>query len=564
MFSNKKNVNILTSLLSSHGIRRAVVCPGSRNAPVVNDLNECGNIKCYPVTDERSAGFYALGMALADDNPVVVCVTSGTALLNLAPAVAEASYRHCGLVVVSADRPEERIGQLDGQTIPQVGALGCFVSKCVTLPEPVTDYECHYCNRLVNEVLTAVRSAGRMSVHINVPVSEPLFDFSQVSLPVERVVDLINPVIDTKAFNRNVSSRLAAAKRPMIVAGQLSGIAFERDRRLNALSSYVALLSEPLSVNGAQPFDMLLSKVAEDKRFMPDFILYLGDTTVSKKLKTFLRNMENVEIWAVSADGSLHDTFNRLTGVVYGNALSAVDILYDTFVHGANSGEKAGTTTFNGREFAALWNNAGTLLKDRIDYYEPEYSQTAVVKEFERSLENMEYAFHVHYANSTAIRLANIYSWHYVWCNRGINGIEGSLSTAAGHSLATDDTVFCVIGDLSFFYDQNALWNTNLKGNLRIIMLNNGCGGIFYRLKGLKDSKACDRLIAAAHNTTAQGICTQCDVGYLSARNDDELHIGLAALMTSETSRPMLLEVFTEKSKDEKVIKGLMEYCLNY
>jgi 2-succinyl-5-enolpyruvyl-6-hydroxy-3-cyclohexene-1-carboxylate synthase len=90
MFSNKENVNILTALLQAHGVRHAVVCPGSRNAPIVHNLNECSCIKCYPVTDERSAGFYALGMMQALHAPVVVCVTSGTALLNLAPAVAEA------------------------------------------------------------------------------------------------------------------------------------------------------------------------------------------------------------------------------------------------------------------------------------------------------------------------------------------------------------------------------------------------------------------------------------------------------------------------------------------
>ena len=122
MFSNKVNVNILASLLVAHGVRRVVVCPGSRNAPIVNDLNECSEITCYPVTDERSAGFYALGLSLADNAPVAVCVTSGTALLNLAPAVAEASYRHHGLIVISADRPPAWIDQLDGQTIQQPGA----------------------------------------------------------------------------------------------------------------------------------------------------------------------------------------------------------------------------------------------------------------------------------------------------------------------------------------------------------------------------------------------------------------------------------------------------------
>lgn len=147
MFSDKKNINILTSLLVAHGVKRVVVCPGSRNAPIVHNFNECADIICYPVTDERSAGFYALGMALADNSPVAVCVTSGTALLNVVPAVAEASYRHRGIIVISADRPLEWIDQLDGQTLPQSGAFGKYVSKCVSLSEPNNEQEHWYCNR---------------------------------------------------------------------------------------------------------------------------------------------------------------------------------------------------------------------------------------------------------------------------------------------------------------------------------------------------------------------------------------------------------------------------------
>ena len=187
MFSNKNNVNILTALLVQHGVRHAVVCPGSRNSPLAHNLNECPDITCYPVTDERSAGFYALGMSQALGKPVAVCVTSGTALLNLAPAVAEAYYQHVPLVVISADRPPQWIDQLDGQTLPQPDALGRFVAKAVSLPEPRDEEEHWYCNRLVNEALI-VRHAP---VHINVPITEPFFDFTTASLPLERRIELL-------------------------------------------------------------------------------------------------------------------------------------------------------------------------------------------------------------------------------------------------------------------------------------------------------------------------------------------------------------------------------------
>jgi 2-succinyl-5-enolpyruvyl-6-hydroxy-3-cyclohexene-1-carboxylate synthase len=161
----------------------------------------------------------------------------------------------------------------------------------------------------------------------------------------------------------------------------------------------------------------------------------------------------------------------------------------------------------------------------------------------------------VHYANSTAIRLANIYARHPVWCNRGVNGIEGSLSTAAGFSVVSEERVFCVIGDLSFFYDQNALWNQNLRGNLRILLLNNGKGGIFNMLPGLEQSPARDKYVAAAHHTSAEGICMQNGVIYLKASDMAEMEQGIDTLLHKESDRPVLLEVFTDPAGDEQVFR---------
>ena len=254
MYSNKDNVNILTALLVAHGIKHAVVCPGSRNAPIVHNLNECPDIQCYPVTDERSAGFYALGMSQAIKAPVAVCVTSGTALLNLAPAVAEAYYQHIPLVVISADRPPQWINQLDGQTLPQPDALGCFVRKAVTLPEGSKNEQHWYCNRLVNEALM-IKNAP---VHINVPISEPLFDFSVPSLPAERKIDWLPADISASTLS-HVTCMFLQAKRPMLISGQ----------PMNPL------------------MDEAVSLVADDESYVPDFVLYIGGSIVSKRLKHF-------------------------------------------------------------------------------------------------------------------------------------------------------------------------------------------------------------------------------------------------------------------------------------
>ena len=147
------------------------------------------------------------------------------------------------------------------------------------------------------------------------------------------------------------------------------------------------------------------------------------------------------------------------------------------------------------------------------------------------------------YANSLSVRLAARYSNRRVFCNRGLNGIDGSLSTAVGASLVTSDKVFCVIGDLSFFYDQNALWNSKLSGNLRILLLNNGGGRIFERLPGLEASAARDSLVMAKHSITAEGACMEYDITHIAVKVPDELGGAIKRLATEQSERPILVEV---------------------
>jgi 2-succinyl-5-enolpyruvyl-6-hydroxy-3-cyclohexene-1-carboxylate synthase len=161
----------------------------------------------------------------------------------------------------------------------------------------------------------------------------------------------------------------------------------------------------------------------------------------------------------------------------------------------------------------------------------------------------------VHYGNSSSIRLASFYARHFVYCNRGVNGIEGTLSTAAGSSVVTEQKVFCALGDLSFFYDQNAFWNMNLKGNLRVLLLNNQRGTIFNMLKGLEQSESRDKFVAGAHTATAEGICMQNNVQYLKATNTEELEQGLDTLINAESNRPILLEVLTDAESDVRIVQ---------
>lgn len=588
MFSNKENINILTSLLLEYGVSDAVVCPGSRNAPIVHNLSQCQSIRCHPVTDERSAGFYALGIAQATQRPTVVCVTSGTALLNLAPAVAEAYYQHVPLVVVSADRPVQWIDQLDGQTLPQPDALGRFVRKAVSLPEPHVasvgsgdgleasgkgalsdgdkrlEEERWMCRRLVNEALHAATCRQPASVHINVPITEPLFAFDVAELPVAKRFRLMEKVSFLNQ-QRQLFERFFSADRPMIVIGQMAyGII--SPETIRSLSQHYVVMAEPLSNLHYQTihFDEAVRVVEsldqnESLQYVPDYIIYIGDTLVSKPTRRWLRSTKATSCVITPDALDIHDPITTLEDIVE-CPLEDVDLLLSSFCDIYDNPEDfeddedvmAHEDSRNG--FHACWQQLLDRCAERAEAYEPGFSQMATVKYFEEQLADLDTDICVHYANSSAVRLACIYAQHYVWCNRGVNGIEGSLSTAAGFSLATDALTVCVIGDLSFFYDQNALWNSNIGGNLRIVLLNNSGGGIFRQLKGLDKSPVATSFVAAQHETTAQGICTQNDIGYISAKDMGEMQIGIVTLLTRETNRPMLLEVFTDVDEDMKAM----------
>lgn len=562
-YSDKENVNILTALLVAHGVKHAVVCPGSRNAPIVHNLNECPNITCHPVTDERSAGFYALGMAQILRHPVAVCVTSGTALLNLLPAAAEAYYQHVPLVVISADRPAMWIDQQDGQTLPQLDALGRFVSKAVSLPEPSTDDERWYCNRLVNEALLCCQRHGGSPVHLNVPISEPLFTFNVSALPTERVIRQVAATTDV-GHCQPLLADVQSAKHPMIVVGQLSNKEARRMAlQLCELSTDVVVVYEclgmachedascyPDSPTERLPplhIDKVLARMQQVEQYQPDVVVYLGGTLVSKRLKAFLRQSPAAKTWIVNERGAIYDTFQNLTGVIEGAPPDVLEVIL-RYVRGEK--EKQRLPFASG--FRSRWTTLIQQVQVQNERFHPPYSSLQAVKRFFEAASNKG-RYILHAANSMSVRLVNHFASDYVFCNRGVNGIDGSLSTAAGCSLVTTQNVYCVIGDLSFFYDQNALWHS-LGGNFRVLLLNNGGGGIFQSLPGLKESAAQRSFISGQHHTSAWGICQQNNVAYLLAHDEEELENNMNRFVNDNFDRPVVFEVFTSQEQDEQAM----------
>ena len=597
MFSNIENVNILTSVLESHGCRRVVVCPGSRNAPIVHNFNEIAGITCYPVTDERSAGFYAIGLALGDISsshvsPIAVCVTSGSALLNLHPAVAEAYYQKLPIIFISADRPAEWIGQQDGQTLPQANVFGSLVNRSVNLPVINSDDQRWFCEREVNEAVIDCVHRKIGPVHINIQIQEPLYEFTQENLPKARLIEYARPTDRFSGIESYDVRDFLEAKRPMIVIGQdypdsqLYGIKDLANWAVTLCEpTGLALYSEPASRKFSDKLlmtnfeEVLVVLEREEAKaalgqepawnvnaFKPDFILYVGGCIVSKRLKKFLRSCKEAKVWRVSRDGDAVDTFMHLNRIFEMEPNALAFRLMD--FHQEHEEDV--------RQYRELWEKALLQAKRHAFRYEPPFSSMAAVKylqqEFLASSLDDNRDSRLFYGNSMAIRLACIYARQYVHCLRGVNGIEGTLSAAAGLSRFLSEQnrvgknevkVFCVLGDLSFFYDQNALWNQNLNGSLRIIVLNNSGGAIFGKFQGLKESSARERLVMAEHHTSAFHACQANKVIYLSANNMKTLKAGIDQLLHQESERPMLLEVFTDIDTDNQALKAYHNFQIS-
>ena len=558
MYSDKENINILTSLLVSYGVRHIVVCPGSRNAPLVHNFDVSPDITTHAVTDERSAAFFALGLRLRLRQPIAVCVTSGSALLNTMPGAAEATYQHEGIIIISADRPQAWIGQLDGQTMPQHGALGTFASPSVSLPEPHNDTERWLCRRLICEAMIANTCPPFPSVHINVPVSEPLFGFSTPCLPEIPPVGIAN--LDDQNGRETLRRILKGKRRLMVISGQTyddtaAGLMMDK-------ASGCVFVAEWLSPYGrVRHIDEILRTTCAEEldNMRPDCIVYIGGHTVSKRLRHYMRSLDSRTMFiTVSDDGMLHDVSQHTTLVVKATAGDFMRMI----CNGAICPDAD-------MDFVRRWHDMDNMAARRISASCPPYSQMLAIRRLEENIDNSKDI--VCYANSLSVRAGMMYASAYRYCNRGLNGIEGTLSMAAGMAAGAKEegvtagnmtaaqNVYCVIGDLSFFYDSNALWIQELAGNMRIMLINNQRGAIFGMLPGLDRSPAHKPLIAAGHNATAEGICSQYGMEYYRATDTPSLEEGIRLLTSGVHDRPVVLEVLTDADTDADAYSKALE-----
>lgn len=558
MFSTKKNVLQTVALLKAYGIAHIVLSPGSRNAPLIQTFSQDPFFHCHTIVDERNAGFYALGLIQALGQTVAICCTSGSALQNYAPAVSEAFYQQLPLVIVSADRAPAWIGQMDGQTLPQANIFGTLVKKSVNLPEVKDEIDDWHCNRLINEALMACTAQTPGPVHINVPLSEPLFDYSCAQLPdVRRIQAITN---DNSALSQKDLQTLQAiwaqSSRPLIIVGQ----SFYTPELVTLLEQLVqkteaVVLCEHLSncpsTQFISNFDALLQSIetqgdnakSMSDQLTPDLVITLGGHIVSKRIKKFIRSNPPKNHWHISASGQIVDLFQSLTYAIKANSLSFLEQLFSA------------SSPIKERPFYDVWQNASKRIPTPAsDKY---FSDTWAIGEF---LNQLSAPCALQVANSSVLRTIQLFKLPagvQVYGNRGVNGIEGSLPCAVGFAAVHQGLVYLLIGDLSFFYGLNALWNISHIQNLRILLINNGGGSIFHQLPGLNTSASVDQYVAAQHQTTGAQWAQAAGFECLTANHQAEFSKHLQSFVSSSIKHNLLFEICTQKDNN---LHALQQY----
>jgi 2-succinyl-5-enolpyruvyl-6-hydroxy-3-cyclohexene-1-carboxylate synthase len=560
MISVKKQTGQLASLLHSKGVHDVVISPGSRSGPLVHTLAGCGKFNCRSIVDERSAGYFAIGLAQVVKKPVTLVCSSGTASLNFAPAVAEAFYLGIPLIVLTADRPGYWIGQGENQTISQGNIYKDFCKKEITLPMGESEKDLWHAARIINEALNEAVSGIPGPVHLNIPLEEPLHELTDEDLPTVKNIEVTSlkrtlPEEELqklmKVFNHT--------DHIMILAGQQNSNP-ELENVLGSLSEKTGavVLKEHLSNLNHPQFctgiDILLTSLLSEnqEKFAPQLMITFGGTFVSKPLKQFLRKFRPKEHWHLSLAPQYYDTYQSLTRIIEADALSFFKQLL----------EKADSKS---NDYNSRWKNKETQVTQLRNEFISKVS-FCDLSVFQRIQEKVPSDSVVHLGNSSPVRYALICdaAKDVVYMgNRGTSGIDGSLSTAAGFASASDKLNTIILGDLSFFYDSNALWNKYIGANLRIIVIHNGGGNIFSMIKGPGESPSFREFFFTENKTSAAGIAHTFGLDYYKAENDQELEAGLKILYSKNQQKAAILEIFTDAELNANQFRELFKWVKN-
>jgi len=553
-FSKNILAQSIIDLCFKKNIKNIVISPGSRNAPLTLGFNHNSFFKTYNIVDERSAAFFALGIAQQINFPVVLVCTSGSALLNYYPAISEAYYSNIPLVILSADRPGRLLNIGDGQTINQKNVF----NKNIGYSENLNQNDNYYLNLFglrdnnqykINKALNF--SIEKQSpVHINIPFSEPLYEVTN-SLSVNTINKL--PRLNNQNV-KNISSFRNkwqnSIKKIILIGVSSPDLLCKKSIDLLVSDSSLLVLIENTS-NVYHPsfcnkIDQLIAPLTnkELKEFRPEILITIGGMIISKKIKAIFRDNKPNEHWHIGIHDA-NDTFFCLTKHFKTSPNNIIYKLYENF-------------NDNGSDFYNKWDLVISKRKEKHKKYLSNLIYCDF-KVFDYVLNSIPSKSMLQVSNSSAIRYTQLFdldSSINVFCNRGTSGIDGSTSTAVGAaSVFKGNTVF-ITGDLSFFYDSNALWNNFIPSSFRVILINNKGGGIFKILTKDNNTELFKKFFETKHNLYAKDLCNMYGFEYFISNDEDTLKNVLNDFY-NESEKPRLLEVITDNDYNQ-------DYLLNY
>jgi 2-succinyl-5-enolpyruvyl-6-hydroxy-3-cyclohexene-1-carboxylate synthase len=548
MYAGEPLVLELTALLKAHGVRNIVISPGSRHYAFTRTFENDQDFSLHSVVDERSAAFFALGLIQATGEPAATICTSGTAALNYGSALAEAASQKLPLVAITTDRLPEFLGQMEDQMIDQRALFDGFVRYAGNLRPIANERDRWYCNRVINEALVAAREGGGGPVHLNIPIeSHSGVPFTEPQLPDVRVI--VRHRLESDGPDWIELAERLGRKRVLLVWGQG---ARPSERAVAALSAFTesfdaAVIADHLAnlhVDGRIDNPLAFLRMAAVKRpeFKPDVVITFGGNVVFKdELKGFLNGSDH-EHWRVDPDGAIADPFRTLTDVVQ----CRPEYFLERIVAARTDPPAARTYARRMLEVA-----------NSIPAPSSEHGELAAIGGLMRALPPGS-SFHI--ANSAPIRMAQLYGLDRsidVFCNRGVNGIDGCLSTAIGYASATAKPTFVIIGDLTFFYDMNSLWIRDLPENLRILLLNNGGGAVMHvPLPEEYSTTVAGRHVSAEHAMSPRGWVESLGIEYSAAHAPESTVSGIRWLTDLNEHGPRVLEVFSDKVTDIAQLKA--------
>lgn len=546
-YSSKRSVQLLAHILEQYGVFDFIISPGSRNAPLAIHFAEIDEFNCYSIVDERSAGFVALGLAKAQNRPVALTCTSGSAAANYYPAVTEAFYSNTPLLILTADRPTDYVDIFDGQTIRQnyifqQHSYGDFQLK----EDSAEDADDYNFDVIIKAVELCLEKQG--PVHINIPLEEPLYELVS-ELPA---LPLVENTIQSKNYilPSNLVAEWNLSKRILILIGSIAPNP-ELETLLSQLAKNhsVVILTEVTSNVAHEKFfmhiDRYIFNFTDDDylQYAPDLLITVGQNVVSKKVKQFLRAAKPAHHWHI--DPHWHpDTFFVLSESVATDPVSF-------FMQLVKSAQLQPSPYFN------LWDNLKSK-RDKKHQQSIPLVPFSDLRFFELLSKSIPENYSVHFSNSSAIRYAQLFDFNKnkFYCNRGTSGIEGCTSTAMGYAMGSHQPTLLVTGDVGFFYDVNGLWNDYIPPYTRIIVFNNHEGNIFKIIPGPKNanSNILDEFIATTHRHSAELIAKHFGFSYVKAKDDITLERVLENFFKPDT-QPKLLEVDTSASENADILK---------